>query len=88
MRNPETAHWRDSARMAKFFFVDARAAIPLLFFLLHIRLWTFLLALSITLFFATLQRFGFTLPVFMRWIRVFLGGNFRYSRPWWSKWRR
>lgn len=87
MRNPATAHWRDSARMAKFFVVDARAAIPLLFFLLHIRLWTFMLAASITLFFAGMQKFGFTLPVFLRWVRVSLGGPIRYSHPWWTQYR-
>jgi intracellular multiplication protein IcmT len=77
------AHWRDSARSPKFFFVDAYAAFPLLAFLLHIRWWTFFLALSSIAFFALLERFGFTLPVFKRILRVFLAGNHRIARPWW-----
>lgn len=82
MRHPETAHWRDSARIPKFFFIDAFSAIPLLLFLLHIRLWTFILALLVCAFFMTLNRFGFTLPVFFRWLRSFVAGNIRNSRSW------
>lgn len=81
MRHPETAHWRDSARVPRFFFIDGFSAIPLFLFLLHIRLWTFILAGCICLFFAVLNRFGFTLPVFIRWLRSFIAGNERHSRP-------
>lgn len=80
MRNPETAHWRDSGRIPKFFILDAYSAIPLLFFLLHIRLWTLLLTCSISAFFMLLNRFGFTLPVFRRWLRSFIAGNVRESQ--------
>lgn len=82
MRHPETAHWRDSARIPKFFFMDAYSAIPLLLFLLHIRLWTFITACLVCVFFVILNRFGFTLPVFIRWLRAFVAGNNRYSRSW------
>ena len=41
-----SSHWRDAARNPRFFFVDAYAAFPLILMLLHIRLWTFLVALS------------------------------------------
>lgn len=84
MRNPDTVHWRDSARIPKFFFLDAYSALPLLFFLLHIRLWTFITCVSICVFFGLLNRFGFTLPVFLRIVRVFLSGNVRSARPWWT----
>ncbi len=82
MRNPETAHWRDSARTPKFFFMDAYSAIPLLLFLLHIRLWTFMLACAVTGFFVLLNRFGFSVPVFVRWLRAFIVGKDRMARPW------
>lgn len=85
MRNPETAHWRDSARRPKFFMVDAYATFPLLLFLLHIKWWTFFLAIAAVAFFATLERFGFTVPVFFRWLKVFLIGNIRSARPWWLR---
>lgn len=80
----ESTHWRDAARTPRFFFMDAFAAFPLLLFLLHIRLWTFLLALGFIAFFAILERFKFTLPVFFRFVRSFLAGPLRMAKPWWK----
>lgn len=79
------AHWRDSARPARFWIVDYRAAFPLLIFLLHIRLWTFLLAVLTTLFFAMLERFGFTVAVFFRWVRAYIAGPRKIAQPWWKE---
>jgi intracellular multiplication protein IcmT len=81
---PDT-HWRDSAYTARFFFVDARAAFPLLFFLLHIKLWTFFLAVGFMLFFALIEKYGLSLIVFSRWFRNFLAGPHKSSDPWWKK---
>lgn len=77
------ANWRDSARTPRFFSIDARAAFPLLFFLLHIRLWTFILAIIATIFFAALERYGFTLSVFFRLLRNFIVGKRKIAVPWW-----
>jgi len=82
-RFSDTAHWRDSAREVKFFIVDSKAAFPFVIFLLHMRMWTFWIALTMTLFFSVLARFGFTVPIFRRWIRSFIAGPRRFSRPWW-----
>lgn len=82
MRHPDTAHWRDSARTPMFFIVDAYSAIPLVLFLLHIRLWTFITACAICGFFMLLNRFGFTMPVFFRLARSFMAGNVRNARSW------
>lgn len=79
------AHWRDSARNVRFFFIDFRACFPLLLFLLHIRLWTFILAVIATAFFATLERYGFTVGVFLRWIRSFIAGPRKFAQPWWKR---
>lgn len=81
--DPNT-HWRDSAYSARFFFVDARAAFPLLFFLMHIRWWTFALAIIAMLFFALLERYGFSVIVFSRWFRNFLAGAYKSATPWWK----
>lgn len=80
---PVNACWRDSARSPRFFFMDAYAALPLVILFLHIRWWTFCLAVLTTLFFALLERFGFTIPVFKRWLRIFMGGKYKFARPWW-----
>lgn len=78
-----TAHWRDSARNARFFLVDARAAFPIFLFLMHIRLWTGLLVVFSAVFFGILEHFGFTVPVFLRWLRLFFAGPVKLSAPWW-----
>ena len=77
------AHWRDSARIARFWILDCRAAFPFLFCLLHIRIWTLLLALFATVFFAALERYGFTVHVFWRWLRSTIAGSRRATVPWW-----
>ena len=78
------AHWRDSARSVRFFFIDFRAAFPLLIFLLHIRLWTFLIAVLATIFFALLERYGFSVNVFIRWLRSFIAGPRKIAQPKWK----
>jgi intracellular multiplication protein IcmT len=79
----ETAHWRDSARNARFLMVDARAAFPIFLFLMHIRIWTGVLVLVSAVFFGIIEHYGFTVPVFLRWIRCFLAGNIKSAQPWW-----
>lgn len=78
------AHWRDSARPVRFWIVDFRATFPLLIFLLHIRLWTFFFAIATTIFFAMLERFGFTVAVFGRWLRSYIAGPRKIAQPWWK----
>lgn len=78
-----SAHWRDSARNPRFFMVDARAAFPILLFLMHIRVWTALVVVFSAIFFGILEHYGFTVPVFLRWIRLFFAGPVKLSHPWW-----
>ena len=77
-----SAHWRDSARNARFFLVDARAAFPIFLFLMHIRVWTGMLVVISAIFFGILEHFGFTVPVFLRWLRLFFAGSVKLSTPW------
>lgn len=79
------AAWRDTARPAKFFIVDYRAAFPLLLFLLHIRFWTFGLAIAVVCCLYGLERYGYTVPVFLRILRCWFAGPRKCSRPWWRK---
>lgn len=78
------AHWRDTARPARFFIIDAKAAFPFLLFLLHIKLWTFVLACVATVFFTLLARWGFTVSVFWRWFQCSITGPRKIVSP---KWR-
>lgn len=79
----ETSHWRDTARSARFCLVDARAAFPIFFFLMHIRIWTGVLVLVSVVFFGVIEHYGFTVPVFLRWVRHFFAGNLKTTQPWW-----
>lgn len=76
-------HWRDSARPIKFFIWDGRAAFPVVIFLMHIALWTFILTAVLIIFFSILNRYGFTPAVFFRWFRTQLAGDRKLSSPWW-----
>ena len=79
-----TAHWRDSARTARFFMVDARAAFPIFIFLMHIKVWTGMLVVISAVFFGVIEHYGFTVPVFLRWLRSFAAGPVKSSQPWWQ----
>lgn len=85
MRNPETAHWRDSARTPQLFIIDAYAIFPMILFLLHIRLWTLYVTLLTTIFFVIVRKFGFTVPVFLRFLRAWIAGSRRVAYPWWTR---
>ncbi len=79
------AHWRDSARHVRFWFVDFRACFPLLILLFHIRLWTFIVAIVATACFVALEHYGFSVIVFLRWIRAFIAGPRKIAQPWWKQ---
>jgi len=81
----ENAHWRDSARAARFFIIDYRAAFPMLLFFLHIKVWTFILAFSCMIFLTILEHYGFTVVVFGRWFRSLLAGPRKHASPWWKE---
>jgi len=80
---PVDAHWRDSARPVKFFMLDGKACFPLLLFIMHIRLWTLIVAIIAMLFFGILNHYGFSVTVFTRWLRNFAAGTRRLATPWW-----
>lgn len=79
-----TAHWRDSARIARFFVIDARAAFPVFIFLMHIRIWTGMVVIISMLLFGVIEKYGFSIPVFLRATRCFLAGSTKSSQPWWQ----
>jgi intracellular multiplication protein IcmT len=84
MRTNVQAHWRDSARSVRFFIWDGQAAFPMVLFLMHIRIWTFVVAVFTMMFFTVLNRYGFTPIVFLRWMRNLVAGKRKISRPWWT----
>lgn len=77
--------WRDTGRTVRFFFFDAKAGIPFLFFLAHIAWWTLAVSVVSFLTFGILERFGFSWMVAFRLVRSTLAGPIRYAVTWWDK---
>jgi len=80
--NPD-AHWRDSARSSRLWIFNSSAVFPLLIFLFHIRLWTFIVAVATVIFLTLLDRYGFSITVFLRLLTNFLAGKRKIANPWW-----
>jgi intracellular multiplication protein IcmT len=79
------AHWRDSARNVRLWFVDYRACFPLLIFIFHISWKTFFFAIAAIVFFTLLERYGFSVAVFSRWLRSFIAGPRKIAQPKWKR---
>ena len=75
------AHWRDTYKPARFFFVDANAGVVLLLCLLHIKVWTFCTAFAVLLLFWWLERLGLNFMSAMRALRTWFVGDLRPARP-------
>src|SRR3546814_16132954 len=75
------AHWRDTYRPARFFFMDARAGLPLLGSLLHVRLWKVGLAGAVLVLFWFLARTGMSFASAARAARSWLAGIASLGRP-------
>ncbi len=70
-------HWRNTARPVRFFTIDYRAGAFVFLFLMHIRLWTFLLMLGVMGVLFILERRGLTFNLAMRRLRVWFLGPHR-----------
>jgi intracellular multiplication protein IcmT len=74
-------HWRNTARPVRFFNLDYRAGAFVFIFMMHIRLWTFVLMLAVFVVLIILERKGLTLPLAMRRGRIWLIGAKRPAQP-------
>ncbi len=75
-------HWRNTMRITRFFAFDARAAAPFMVFMMHIRLWTFILFVASLVLFWGLEKRGLTFGSAMRAFRVWLLGKKRPALLW------
>lgn len=84
MRYPKpNSSWRDSARSSKLWIFDSSATFPLVLLLFNISLNTFLLALTFIVFLTVISYYGFTMPVFFRFLRSRIAGKRKVAVPWW-----
>jgi len=75
------AHWRDTYRPARFFFLDVRAGVVVLLTLLWIRPWTIMLALASVALAFYFERLGLNPPGAWRAFRSYLAGKDRPALP-------
>ncbi len=67
-------HWRDTMRPARFFNMDARAALPFCILLVYFRPITIAFAIITVLIFRFLEKRGLTFSAAMRALRVWIIG--------------
>ncbi len=70
-------HWRNTQRPVRFFMLDARAFLAILLFLVHERLWTFIIAVLGMMVFWFLERRGLTFESYLRAFRCWIVGTRR-----------
>ncbi|AOG03007.1 putative acetyltransferase (plasmid) [Bosea sp. RAC05] len=71
------AHWRETSKPARFFKVDARAGIFVIFTLVHFRVWTVAMTLMIMVLFWFLEMRGMSLVAAFRALRAWIIGDHR-----------
>lgn len=76
-------NWRDTARPVRLWMVSANATFPVVFSLFHLRTWTILVAIACIVALTVLEYYGFTLVVFIRYLRSMIAGKRRTATPWW-----
>lgn len=68
-------YWRDTGRPARLFFMSAYLAVPLLLFLLHIRLWTFMLLVLTIAVLTFIEQYGYTPAIALLALRARIAGK-------------
>lgn len=68
-------YWRDTAQPLLLGFMSAYVTIPLMMFLLHIRLWTFLLLVATVIVMTVIERYGYSPPVALLALRARIAGR-------------
>lgn len=77
--------WRNTMLPVRIYFVDARALIPVLAFVLQWRMTTLYFALAGVVVFVLLEWLGLTFPAAIRTIRRLIVGRIRPAIPSWKK---
>lgn len=75
------AHWRNSYKPVKFFFMDVRVGVIVVLTLLHLSWWTIALDLCVIALGYYIERIGLGFPAACRAVRCALAGNYRPALP-------
>ncbi len=77
-------YWRKTAARPTFLWMfDYTSVVFFLILVVHMRTWTFFLAISFMFFLTVLSKFGFTLGLLIRRLIYLFGGRTRPARGWW-----
>lgn len=75
-------HWRNTMKIVRFFNFDARAGFFVVLLLVHARLWTLGLLITVLMVFWILERKGLTFMAALRSLRVWVLGPYRPAWIW------
>lgn len=75
------AHWRNTYRPARFFFLDVRVGVVILASLIHIRFWTLTLDLVVIILAWWVERIGLGFMGAVRATREWFAGKVRPALP-------
>lgn len=75
------AHWRNTYRPARFFFLDVRAGVVILLSLIHIRFWTLTLDVVVIILAWWVERIGLGFMGAVRATREWFAGKIRPALP-------
>ena len=77
--------WRDTGRPVRVVFLDARACLPMLVFIIYWIWPTFYVAATGVSFFALISWLGLSVPASLRLIRRLFVGSYRPAIPAWKR---
>ena len=80
--NPN-ASWRDTARQPRLWIFNVRALPPIVIALFHITYFTVIFACICVALLQIMEYYGFSMPVFLRYLRCKAAGKRRAATPWW-----
>lgn len=75
-------HWRNTQKPVRFFMFDARAGFFVVLLLVHFRIWTLALLLTVLVVFWLLERKGLHFAAALRAVRFWLVGKYRPAWIW------
>jgi intracellular multiplication protein IcmT len=70
-------HWRNTQKPVRFFFLDARSFLAILFFMVYAKMWTLGLAIVVMFLFWFFERRGLTFESALRAFRSWILGTNR-----------
>lgn len=77
MSRTQNNYWRDTALAPKLWIIDYKCAFLVIIFLLHIKLYTFVILVACLIFFGILEKYNLDILNFVKLIRFKLAGRIR-----------